>query len=519
MPDATIIALALVGVALLGLWYVLKARVLDRKAAEARTRIEEEQRTAGKEAERLKKERLLEAKDQIFSWRSDAEKELQGRRQEVQVMERRLSRKEDDLEEKERGLRRGERDQEQRLQQFQQREQKLSEAETKVEELAKEAQHQLETAAGMSSQEAKQALLRSVEQEALKESAHLARRIEEQAREKAEQEARKIITQAIQRCAGEHVVSTTVSVVDLPSDDMKGRIIGREGRNIRALEQATGVELIVDDTPEAVILSAFDPFRREIAKMAIERLIHDGRIHPARIEEVVRQVQKEMDKRLHEEGEQAAFEFAIHDFPDDILRFLGRLRYRTSYGQNVLSHSREVAYLAGIMAREVGADVEVCKRAGLMHDIGKAVDRDMEGTHLQLGVELARKHRQSEEVIHAIEAHHFDVEFRTLEAVLVQAADATSAARPGARREMLESYIKRLETLETIASSFSGVAKAFALQAGREIRIIVESSEVSDEQAFWLTKDIAKKIENEMQYPGQVKVTLIREMRVVDYAK
>ncbi len=519
MPDATIIAFALVGAALLGLWFVLKVRVLDRKTAEARTRIEETQSTAEKEAERLKKERLLEAKDQIFNWRSDAEKELQGRRQEIQGMERRLSRKEDDLEGKEQGLRRGERDQEQRLQQFQQREQKLSEAETKVEELAKEAQHQLENAAGMSSQEAKQELLRSVEQEALKESANLARRIEEQAREKAEQEARKIITQAIQRCAGEHVVSTTVSVVDLPSDDMKGRIIGREGRNIRALEQATGVELIVDDTPEAVILSAFDPFRREIAKMAIERLIHDGRIHPARIEEVVRQVQKEMDKRLHEEGEAAAFEFAIHDFPDDILRFLGRLRYRTSYGQNVLSHSREVAYLAGIMAREVGADVEVCKRAGLMHDIGKAVDRDMEGTHLQLGVELARKHRQSEEVIHAIEAHHFDVEFRTLEAVLVQAADATSAARPGARREMLESYIKRLETLETIASSFAGVAKAFALQAGREIRIIVESSEVSDEQAFWLTKDIAKRIENEMQYPGQVKVTLIREMRVVDYAK
>lgn len=519
MPDVANIVLALVGVALLGLWYVLKARLLDRKAAEARTRIEAEQRNARKEAEGLKKERLLEAKDQIFNWRSDTEKELQGRRQEVQVMERRLSRKEDDLEEKERGLRRGAQEQGQQLQQFQQREQKLSEAETKIEELAKKVSRQLETVAGMSSQEAKQALLRSVEQEALKESAHLARRIEGQAREKAEQEARKIITQAIQRCAGEHVVSTTVSVVDLPSDDMKGRIIGREGRNIRALEQATGVELIVDDTPEAVILSAFDPFRREIAKMAIERLIHDGRIHPARIEEVVRQVQKEMDKRLHEEGEQAAFEFAIHDFPDDILRYLGRLRFRTSYGQNVLSHSREVAYLAGIMAREVGADVEVCKRAGLMHDIGKAVDRDMEGTHLQLGVELARKHRQSEEVIHAIEAHHFDVEFRTLEAVLVQAADATSAARPGARREMLESYIKRLETLEAIASSFSGVAKAFALQAGREIRIIVESSEVSDEQAFWLTKDIAKKIENEMQYPGQVKVTLIREMRVVDYAK
>ena len=519
MPDVTMIAFALVGLALLGLWYVLKSQVLDRQVEEARIRAEDTKRTAEREADRLKKEKLLEAKDQILNWRTDAEKELQGRRQEVQVVERRLSRKEDDLGGRERGLRQSEQDHENRVRQFKQQEQKLSDTEAHVEELRSEAKTQLETAAGMSAQEAKQALLHSVEQDSLKESAMLARRIEEEAKEKADQEARKIITQAIQRCAGEHVVSTTVSVVGLPSDDMKGRIIGREGRNIRALEQATGVELIVDDTPEAVILSAFDPFRREIAKLAIERLIHDGRIHPARIEEVVRQVQKEMDQKLREEGEHAAFEFGIHDLPDDILRILGRLKYRTSYGQNVLSHSREVAYLAGIMAREVGADVEVCKRAGLMHDMGKAVDRDMEGTHLQLGVELARKFHQSEEVIHAIEAHHFDVEFKTLEAVLVQAADATSAARPGARREMLESYIKRLETLETIASSFSGVAKAFALQAGREIRIIVESSEVSDEQAFWLTKDIAKKIENEMQYPGQVKVTLIREMRVVDYAK
>ena len=355
--------------------------------------------------------------------------------------------------------------------------------------------------------------------EARHEATFLVKRIEEEARQSADREARKIVAQAIQRCAAEHVVETTVSVVGLPTDDMKGRIIGREGRNIRALEQATGVDLIVDDTPEAVILSGFDPLRREIAKLSIERLIQDGRIHPTRIEEVVSKVQKEMKQKVFEEGEEVALELGIHGMNPELLRMVGKLKYRTSYGQNVLYHSREVAYLAGIMARELGVDVMVSKRAGLLHDVGKAVDRDMEGTHLQLGVELARKYGESSEVIHGIEAHHFDVEFRTLEAVLVQAADATSAARPGARREVLESYVKRLEKLEEIAASFSGVAKAFALQAGREVRIIVESSKVSDEKAFWLTKEITKKIENELQYPGQIKVIVIREMRVVDYAK
>ncbi len=347
----------------------------------------------------------------------------------------------------------------------------------------------------------------------------LAKRLEEEARESAAREARKVLAQAIQRCAAEYVVESTVSVVDLPSDDMKGRIIGREGRNIRALEQATGIDLIVDDTPEAVILSGFDPLRREIARLSIERLIKDGRIHPSRIEEVVSKVKKEMQDTALQEGEQVALELGIHGIHADLLLLVGKLKYRSSYGQNVLSHSREVAYLAGIMAREIGADVAVSKRGGLLHDVGKAVDRDMEGTHLQLGVKLARKYKESPEVIHAMEAHHFDVEFRTVEAILVQAADATSAARPGARREVLESYVKRLEQLEEMAMSFSGVSKAFALQAGREVRIIVESSKVSDEQAFWLTKDITKKIENELQYPGQIKVTLIREMRVVDYAK
>jgi len=406
-----------------------------------------------------------------------------------------------------------------RLRSVKKRENEAEELERELAQLKEEQIRRLESVAAMTAEEAKKALVQSVESEAMRDAALMVKRLEESAREKAEVEARKVISQAIQRCAAEHVVESSVSVVDLPSEEMKGRIIGREGRNIRALEQATGVDLIVDDTPEAVILSAFDPLRREVAKLSIELLIRDGRIHPARIEEVVAKVEKDVDKKLKEEGEQVAFELGIHNFSEEVLQLLGRLKYRTSYGQNVLNHARDVAYLAGIMAREVGADVETCTRAGLLHDIGKSVDRDMEGTHLQLGVQLARKFGESEAVIHAIEAHHFDVEFESVEAVLVQAADAISAARPGARREVLESYIRRLEKLEELASSFNGVTKAFALQAGREIRVIVESSKVSDDKAFWLSKDIAKKIENELEYPGQIKVTLIREMRVVDYAK
>jgi ribonuclease Y len=395
----------------------------------------------------------------------------------------------------------------------------VEEFQAAAEQLVEEQTRRLESVAGMTSEDAKKLLIQNVESEARRDAALLAKRIEEEAIQKSAVEARKIISQAIQRCAAEHIVESSVSVVDLPSDEMKGRIIGREGRNIRALEQATGVDLIVDDTPEAVILSGFDPLRREIARLSIERLIRDGRIHPARIEEVVSKMETEIETKLREEGEQVAFELGIHNFDAGLLQLLGRLRYRTSYGQNVLNHSRDVAYIAGIMARELGADVDVAKRAGLLHDIGKAVDRDMEGTHLQLGVEIARKYGETDEVMHAIEAHHFDVEFKTAEAVLVQAADAISAARPGARREVLENYIRRLEKLEDLASSFSGVAKAFALQAGREIRVIVESSKVSDEQSYWLSKDIAKRIEKDLEYPGQVKVTVIREMRVVDYAK
>lgn len=519
MEYAGIIGLVAAGAALMAVWYVTKVRWADRKIAEAASQAEELKRAAEQEGERLKKEKLLEAKDQIFRLRTETEKQFQEQKREFNALDRRLTQKEDNLERREQALLQKERENERGFRDVQNRERAVNQAKTQYEQLVREQTKRLEAVAGMTAEEAKKVLIKSIENEALHDAALLAKRIEEEAREKAEREARKVITQAIQRCAAEHVVESTVSVVDLPNDDMKGRIIGREGRNIRALEQATGVDLIVDDTPEAVILSGFDPLRREIAKLAIERLIQDGRIHPARIEEVVSRVEKDMEARLFEEGEQVAFELGFHDLHSDLLRLLGRLKYRTSYGQNVLYHSREVAYLAGIMAREIGANAYVCKRAGLLHDLGKAIDRDTEGTHLQLGVELARKYGENPEVIHAIEAHHFDVEFRTPEAVLVQAADALSAARPGARREVLESYVKRLEKLEELASSFSGVAKAFALQAGREIRIIVESSKVSDEQAFWLTKDITKKIESELQYPGQIRVTLIREMRVVDYAK
>jgi ribonuclease Y len=509
----------LVAVVAIVIWYVIKIKFVNRRIQEAEAKAKLIEETSQKDAERLKKEKLLEAKDKIFKWRMDAEKEIQEQRRESNELERRLGEKEHSARRDSRRLERKRRELDHRLRSVRRRESQAEDLKNQLDQLKQDQIERLESVAGMTADEAKKALIQSVENDAMRDAALLVKRIEENAREKADVEARKVISQAIQRCAAEHVVESSVSVVDLPSEEMKGRIIGREGRNIRALEQATGVDLIVDDTPEAVILSGFDPLRREIAKTSIEMLIRDGRIHPARIEEVVAKVEKDIQIKLREEGEHVAFELGIHTFNKEVLPLLGRLKYRTSYGQNVLNHSRDVAYLAGIMAREVGADVEICTRAGLMHDIGKAVDRDMEGTHLQLGVQLARKFGESEEVIHAIEAHHFDVEFKTIEAVLVQAADAISAARPGARREVLESYIRRLEKLEELASSFSGVTKAFALQAGREIRVIVESSKISDDKAFWLNKDIAKKIEKELEYPGQIKVTLIRETRVVDYAK
>lgn len=378
---------------------------------------------------------------------------------------------------------------------------------------------ELERVSHLTQEEAKRELQKRIEDEARLEAVQTLRRIEEETREKGQALAREIISQAIQRSAAEHVVETTVSVVDLPSDDMKGRIIGREGRNIRALELATGVDIIVDDTPEAVILSSFDPIRREMARMAIEKLVMDGRIHPARIEEVVEAVKEELEEKIKQEGESVILELRIQDIHPELVKLLGKLKYRTSYGQNVLQHSKEVAYLAAIMARELGADEKVALRAGLLHDIGKAVDREIEGTHTELSVELARKYGESEAVIQAIASHHRDVDFPSVEAVLVQAADTLSAARPGARRELLETYIKRLEKLEEIAKSFEGVAKAFALQAGREIRIIVESQKISDERAALTAKDVARRIKEELDYPGQIKVTVIREMRAVEYAR
>ncbi|MEW5977901.1 MAG: ribonuclease Y [Acidobacteriota bacterium] len=472
-----------------------------------------------KEAENIKKELLLEAKDKILTLQAEAERQTKERRQELHAFEKRLATKEESLDRRDQTIAQREKELSHREKRIAERERSISHDERRTRELLSEHRRQLEAVAGLSVEEAKRQLVRQLEAEARREAAFLAKRIEDEARASAVDQAKEVIATCIQRCASEQVVETAVSVVDLPNDEMKGRIIGKEGRNIRALEVATGVDLIIDDTPEAIILSGFDPVRREVAKLSIERLISDGRIHPARIEEVVEKVKKEIDEKIFQEGEGAALELGIHDFHHEIIRLLGRLKYRTSYGQNVLNHSKDVAYLAGMMAAEIGANVKVARRAGLIHDIGKAVDREVEGTHIQLGVQLARKCGESEEVIHAMEAHHFDVEFRTIEAQLVQAADALSAARPGARREILETYVKRLEKLENLADSFEGVAKCYAIQAGREIRVMVESDKVSDEQAYWLTKDIARKIENELQYPGQIKVTVIREMRVVDYAR
>ena len=431
----------------------------------------------------------------------------------------RRTRREAALSGRQTGIERLEQDLSAREHSLSEREKAVLAASAKYERLVAEQQHELERVAGLTGEEAKELLIKHMEADARHDAANLLKRLDAEARETAVDRAKHYITEAIQRCAADHTVETTVSVVDLPSDDLNGRIIGREGRNIRALEMATGVDLIVDDTPGAIILSGFDPYRREIAKQAIERLIADGRIHPARIEEVVQKVKDETDESMRKEGEAVAFDLGLHDLHPDICRLMGRLRYRTSYGQNVLAHSAEVARLAGIMAREVGLDAHVAVRAAFVHDIGKAIDREMEGTHLQIGIDFLRKHGESEAVVMAMAAHHMDIDWPSLEAMIVQAADAISAARPGARRDILESYVKRLEKLEGIADSFKGVSKSFALQAGREIRIMVESEKISDEEAVWLSKDIARRIENELEYPGQIKVTVIRETRATDYAK
>jgi ribonuclease Y len=507
------------GAAVFAFWVANRKRI----AAETLGRAEEQAsrllRDAEREAETRRKEALLDAKERAHELRLEAEQYARDHRQQITAIEQILTRRESVLTEQLDKTERAESEVRHRLAALADRERSVEAAARKYEELVATQQRELERVSGFTADSARDLLMRHIEGDARRDAANLVKRLEGEAREHAEATARSIITQAIQRSAAEHTIETTVSVVDLPSDDLKGRIIGREGRNIRALELATGVDLIVDDTPGAIILSGFDPYRREVARRVIERLIADGRIHPARIEEVVEKVNAEMEDAVRKDGEAAAFELGLHDLHPDVLRLMGRLRYRTSYGQNILHHSREVAYLAGIMARELGLDAAVAVRAAFLHDIGKAIDRDIQGTHLELGLDFLKKHGEAEPVLQAVAAHHMDIDWPSLEAMIVQAADAISAARPGARRDILESYIKRLEKLEGIADSFKGVSKSFALQAGREIRIMVESEKVSDEEAIWLSKDIARRIENELEYPGHIKVTVIRETRAVDYAK
>ena len=513
------IATLIVAAAVFAVWTANRKRI----AAETVGRAEEQAlrivKDAERDAESHKKEALLEAKEKAHQLLMDAERQSHQTRHEAALLEQTLARREAVIAERQSAVERLEKDLGARDRTVIEREKASAAAAARYEQLVAQQQRDLERVAGLTAEEAKELLVRQMESDARHDAANLFKRLDAEAREMAVDKAKQYITEAIQRCAAEHAIETTVSVVDLPSDDLKGRIIGREGRNIRALELATGVDLIVDDTPGAIILSGFDPYRREIAKKAIERLIADGRIHPARIEEVVQKVKDETDDEVRKEGAAVAFELGLHDLHPEVLRLMGRLKYRTSYGQNVLSHSAEVARLAGIMAREVGLDAHVAVRAAFLHDIGKAIDREMQGTHLELGIDFLRKHGENEAVVLAMAAHHMDIDWPSLEAMIVQAADAISAARPGARRDILESYVKRLEKLEGIADSFRGVSKSFALQAGREIRIMVESEKISDEEAVWLSKDIARRIENELEYPGQIKVTVIRETRAVDYAK
>lgn len=465
-----------------------------------------------KSAESKKREMLLEAKDEIHKSRAEFERENKERRADLKSQERRLQQKEESLDKKLDAHEKKEEDLAKRVETVQQQQ-------AEVAAIKRSQLEMLEKISGLSQEDAKAFLLRNVEEEVRHETAMKIKEIETQMKDEADQTAREIIATAIQRCAADHAAETTVSVVPLPNDEMKGRIIGREGRNIRTLETVTGVDLIIDDTPEAITVSSFDPVRREIARRALEKLIADGRIHPTRIEDMVEKAKREVDQIIKQEGERATFETGVHGLHPELIKILGRQKYRTSYGQNVLNHSIEVAHIAGLLASELGEDITLAKRAGLLHDLGKAVDHEMEGSHVQLGVELARKYKESPAVIHAIEAHHGDVEARTVIACLVQAADAISAARPGARRENVENYIRRLEKLEELTSSFKGVEKAFAIQAGREVRVMVKPEDVSEDNMVLMARDIAKKIESELEYPGQIKINLIRETKAVDYAK
>ena len=509
---AAIIA-AVVGLAIgIGAGYFVRKNISEAKIGEADSLAKNIIDQANKDAETMKKEKLLEAKEEIHKFRSDAEKENRERRSELQKYERRVIQKEESLDRKQQSIESKESNLNQKLR-------AVDEKQKEVEAIKVKQLEKLEDISGITSEKAKDIILSNAEKEVRHEMSIMIKEIETQAKEDAEKKSREIIGYAIQKCAADHVTETTVTVVNLPNDEMKGRIIGREGRNIRTLETLTGIDLIIDDTPEAVILSGFDPIRREIARIALEKLISDGRIHPARIEEMVEKAKKEVENIIKEYGEQAIFETGVHSLHPELVKLLGRLNYRTSYGQNVLKHSIEVAHIAGIMAAEIGADIKLAKRAGLLHDIGKAVDHEMEGTHVEIGMDLLRRYKESKDVIHAMSTHHGDYEPQTVEAVLVTAADAISAARPGARRETLEAYIKRLEKLEEIANSYDGVDKSYAIQAGREIRIMVKPEKINDEEIHLLARDITKKIEDELEYPGQIKVSIIRETRAVEYAK
>ena len=505
---AVLISLA-VG-AIVGIAY--RKKVAESKIQGAENEAKRIVESAKKEAENLKKEEIFKAKEEIMASRKDLDQEIRERRGEVQKQEARLIQKEENLERRSDNFEKREKDLENELQNVEQQKEEIN----KLHDLE---MIELQKVAALTKEEAKSRLLSEMDKELTAEKAALIREHDQKAKETISRDAKEMLCYAIQKCAADHSQETTVSIVALPNDEMKGRIIGREGRNIKALETLTGIDLIIDDTPEAVVLSGFDPLRREVAKIALEKLIEDGRIHPAKIEEMVEKAKEEVENTIKEEGERAVLETGVIGLHPEVVKLLGKLKYRTSYGQNVLNHSIEVSNLARIMAEELGLDPKLARRAGLLHDIGKALDHDMEGTHVEIGVEILKKYKENPLVINAVEAHHGDVEPQTLEAVLVQAADAISASRPGARRETLEAYIKRLQNLEEIADSFEGVEKSFAIQAGREVRIIVKPDKISDDQMTILARDVAKRVENEMDYPGQIKVNIIRETRVVDYAR
>ena len=492
--------------------YIYRKNIGEKAIGSAEQKAKNLILDAENKSETMKKEAILEAKEEAHRLRSEAERDARERRAEIQRSERRLIQKEESIDRKLENIERKE-------ESITQKEQALVNKQKDLDTVISKQLEELERISGYTVEEAKAILLSNVEKEVRHDASLMIKDIESKAKEEADKKAKYIITNAIQRCAADHVAESTVSVVALPNDEMKGRIIGREGRNIRAIETLTGVDLIIDDTPEAVILSGFDPVRREIARIALEKLIVDGRIHPARIEEMVEKAEREVNAIIKEEGEQAAFEVGIHNLHPELIKLLGRLKYRTSYGQNVLKHSVEVAHLAGLMAGELGLDIKLAKRAGLLHDIGKALDHEVEGTHVDIGIDVLKKYKESDAVINGMAAHHGDYEPKSMEAVLIAAADALSAARPGARRETLDAYIKRLEKLEEIANTTPGVEKSFAIQAGREIRIIAKPDDVNDEEIVFLAREISKKIESELEYPGQIKVNVVRETRAIDYAK